>query len=325
MYKKIKLDNGLRVISHSMPKRNSVAVGIWIKVGGRDESEEHKGIAHFLEHLVFKGSKKYSCRKLKESIEGVGGSLNGFTSEEMTCYLTKLPKRHLDLGLEILSDMAMNPRLLQEEIDKERAVILEEIKMYKDLPQSYVHELLDELLWPKHTLGMPIAGTAESVSNINREEMTSFHRKYYTFSNMVVSLAGNLEYDKIIKKVRNIFSGAESKFIEASSDVKEEQKLAQFKLLAKDTEQTHLSLGFHAFKRDHPLRHAMGLLHVILGGNMSSRMFNELREKRGLAYEIGTNVKRFRDTGAFIVHAGIDNRKVQEAVGLILKELEKIK
>jgi predicted Zn-dependent peptidase len=325
VYKKVKLDNGLRIITHSMPKRHSVAVGIWIKVGGRYESEEHKGIAHFLEHLVFKGSKKYSCRKLKESIEGVGGSLNGFTSEEMTCYLAKLPERHLNLGLEILSDMAMNPKLMQEEIDKERTVILEEIKMYKDLPQSYVHELLDELLWPKHALGMPIAGTAESVSRINRENMSSFQKKHYTSSNMVVSVAGNLEHDKLTKKVRTIFSGVKTKHIDEFSAVKEEQKLPQFKLLAKETEQTHLSLGFHAFKREHPLRHALGLLHVILGANMSSRLFNELREKRGLAYEIGTNIRRFQDTGAFIVHAGIDNHKVEEAIMLILKELEKIK
>ncbi len=302
-----------------------MALGIWIKTGGRYESPEHKGIAHYLEHLVFKGSKKYSCRKIKESIEGVGGSLNGFTSEELTCYLVKLPKSHLDLAVDILSDMAINPLLRPEEIEKERTVILEEAKMYKDLPQSYVYELLDELLWPNQPLGMTIIGTVESIGRINKESLSSFKREYYAPSNIIVSAAGSLEHNKFTNRIKNIFSSLKSKGVSPFLKVKEAQDRPQLKLLHKDTEQTHLVLGFHGLKRDHPLKYALGLLHIILGANMSSRLFNEVREKKGLAYEIGTQVKYFQDTGAFIVHAGIDNRKVNDSIGLILKELRKTK
>jgi len=325
MYRKTVLENGLRIITHPMKRMQSVALGIWVRVGGRYETSEYKGIAHFLEHLAFKGSKKYSYRKIKESIEGVGGSLNGFTSEELTCYLVKLPNLHLGLALDVLSNMVISPLLQPEEIEKERTVIQEEIKMYKDLPQSYVYDLLDELLWPKQPLGMPIIGTNESTNRIRREELSLFKKQYYVPANIVISAAGLLEHNKFTNRIKNIFSSLKSKDVSPFLKVKEEQHRSQLKLLHKDTEQTHLVLGFHSFRRDHPLRYALGLLHVILGANMSSRLFNELREKKGLAYEIGTQVKYFQDTGAFIVHAGIDNRKVNESVELILKELEKAK
>jgi len=326
MYKKIRLDNGLRIIAHHMPHMQSLALGIWINIGGRYESSANKGISHFLEHMLFKGSKKYSCRKIKESIEGIGGSLNGFTAEELTCYLVKIPANHLEPALSVLSDMVINPALPGVEIKKEKPVILEEIKMYKDLPQSYVHELLDELLWPKQALGAPIIGSVNSVKHITKADLRSFKEKYYTAPNIIVSAAGFLDYDKLVKNVTKAFSSLDSNqgknvFINA----KEGQLAPQLKVLNKDTEQTHLALGFHGFKRNHPLKHALGILNIILGANMSSRLFNELREKRGLAYEIGTHVKRLDDTGSFVVHAGIDNRKVLEAIRLILKELKKIK
>ncbi|MFH0913210.1 MAG: pitrilysin family protein [Candidatus Omnitrophota bacterium] len=324
-YRKKILDNGLRIIAHPMSGRQSAALGIWIRVGGRYESLQFKGIAHFLEHLLFKGSKNYSCRQIKESIEGVGGSLNGFTSEELTCYLVKIPHAYLDLALDILLDMVINPLLLQKEIDKERTVILEEIKMYKDLPQSYVYELLDELLWPNHPLGSPIIGRVDSVNRIKRDSLSLFKKRYYNPSNIIISAAGSLDCDKFAKRIAAIFSSPKEKYAAAFSTVNERQLKPQLKLLHKETEQTHLALGFHGFKRGHPLRYALGLLHIVLGANMSSRLFNEVREKKGLAYEIGTAVKYFQDTGAFIVHAGIDNRKVLRAMKVILRELEKIK
>ena len=325
MYKKARLDNGVRIVTHHMPNMQSVALGIWITVGGRYESFENKGISHFLEHLLFKGSKKYSCRKIKESIEGVGGSLNGFTSEELTCYLVKIPRRYLNLALDILSDMVINPSLIQPEIEKEKTVILEEIKMYKDLPQAYVHELLDELLWPKQALGAPIIGTTDSVSKITRKDLDSFKSDCYTPMNIVISAAGALDYGRLTKNIEKIFSSLKEKKTNVFTRARETQGSVQLKIFNKDTEQTHLALGFHGFKRNHPLRHALGLLNIILGANMSSRLFNELREKRGLAYEIGTQLKRLHDTGSFVVHAGIDNRKVNGAIELILKELSKVR
>jgi predicted Zn-dependent peptidase len=308
-----------------MAGRQSLALGIWIKVGGRYETSENKGISHYLEHLLFKGTKNYSCRKIKESIEGVGGALNGFTSEELTCYLVKLPSRYLDLALDILSDMVVNPLLLKEDMEKERTVILEEIKMYKDLPHSYVYDLLDELLWPKQPLGMSVIGSVESVSQLKKEDLLLYKSRHYTSSNIVVAVTGLLEHSELVSRVEKKFRCLKNKDANRFSRVKEEQNMPQLKVLHKETEQTHLTLGFHGLKREHPLKHALGLLHIILGANMSSRLFNELREKRGLAYEIGTQVKRFQDTGAFIVHAGIDNYKLDEAISLILKELKKTK
>lgn len=325
MYNKIELNNGLRVVAHKMPDRQSASVGIWIRSGGRYESKENKGISHFLEHLLFKGTKKYSCRKIKETIEGVGGSLNGFTSEELTCYLVKTPSEHLDLALHILSDMVINPSLPEQEIKKEKPVILEEIKMYKDLPQSYVYELLDELLWPNQPLGEPIIGTVDSVSRISKKDLRLFKERFYTPSNIVVSAAGSLDFKKFSAATNKLFSCLKRRDGNVFLEAKQQQDKPQLNIFNKDTEQTHMALGFHGFRRNHPLRHALGILHIILGANMSSRLFNELRENRGLAYEIGTQVKRLHDTGCFVVHAGIDNKKVTQAIALILKELKKIK
>jgi len=323
MYTRMFLDNGIRLIAHPMRSMESVALGIWINTGGRFESARLKGISHYLEHLLFKGSRAYSCRSIKESIEGVGGALNAFTSEEITCYFVKIPADHARRALDVLSDMVMHPLLRQEDIDKERSVILEEIKMYKDLPQSYVQELLDRLLWPDHPLGMGIAGEEESVKRINRRELLEYSRLHYTASNMVVSVCGKFASRSFFKDVAQKLAGVPRGVKNIAEPVREAQGAAQLNLFHKETEQTHLALGFHGLRRDHPLKHAAAILHIILGANMSSRLFNEVREKRGLAYEIGTQLKRYQDTGAFIVHAGVDNRTVEKAVGLILRELAK--
>jgi predicted Zn-dependent peptidase len=324
-YKKTVLKNGLKVISRHMPERSSLALGIWISVGGRYESFKFKGIAHFLEHVIFKGTKKYPCYKLKELIEGVGGSLNGFTSEELTCYLVKIPSQHAKLAVDILSDMVLNPLLPENEIEKERQVILEEIKMYKDQPQSYVYDLLDELLWPNQPLGLPIIGMLDSISKIKRLELKSFKERYYTPSNIVISAAGCLKHEELLEQISRLFFKDNKNPLNIFAAVNEKQLSPQMKVSYKDTEQTHLTLGFHGLARDHRLRHALSMLHIILGANMSSRLFNEVREKRGLAYEIGTLVKRFQDTGAFIIHAGVDNKNPVFTIELILEQLDKIK
>ncbi len=321
MYKKSLLPNGVRIITKRLSQLQSVAIGIWIKAGGRHEESGNKGISHYLEHLLFKGTKKYSCHSIKESIEGVGGSLNAFTSEEVTCYLVKLPSKHFAIGMDILSDMVVNPLLPADEVEKERTVILEEIKMYKDLPQSYVYELLDQLLWPHQPLGMGVIGFTETVQALSRNDLYEYQKKQYTAPNIVVSVVGNLNHDDVVSRVKKNFSVLAKASLNTFVPAVEKQSVPLMTILEKDTEQTHMALGFHSFPRDHELRHALGLLHVILGANMSSRLFNEVREKRGLAYEIGTQVKRYHDTGAFIVHAGIDNNKVCQAMQLIFQEL----
>ena len=325
MYNTIKLDNGLKIVSCNMPGGQSAALGIWISVGARYENKNNNGISHFLEHLLFKGSRHFSCRQIKESIEGVGGSLNGFTSEEFTCYLVKMPSRHLKPALEVLSDMVLNPSLPLAEIQKEKAVILEEIKMYKDQPQSYIYDLLDTLLWPDQELGMPIIGNEDSVGRLTRKDLLSFKEKHYLPQNIIISAAGDIDFKRLTTDVGAIFKSKNGTLEKSFQNAKIKQKAPQIKLFYKETEQTHMALGFHGLSRSHELRHALSILHIILGANMSSRLFNELREKRGLAYEIGTHLKRFNDTGVFLVHAGMDNDKIKDGVCLILRELEKIK
>lgn len=325
MYEQLTLDNGMRCVGFNIPDRDSLSVGIWINAGGRHEPQSKCGISHFLEHLLFKGTIRRSGEKIKEEIEGRGGSINGFTTEEFTCYLVKVLNRDMDAAIDILSDMVLNPRLALDDIEKERTVIIEEIKMYKDLPMHYVHELLVELLWPNQPLGKFLAGTVETVSKIRRRDLTVYKNRFYNPSNIVISACGKMDY-------RNFFDCCEKYFKSASKGPKsffkkadENQRKPKFKVLFKETEQTHLSLGTHAFSRTDPDRHALNFLHIILGGNMSSRLFRELREKRGLVYEIGTQVKKFRDTGAFVISAGVDNKKIIKSLELILKELKSIR
>ena len=317
MYEKSTLDNGLRLVTHKMPERNSAAIGIWVGVGGRYEQKANKGIAHLIEHLSFKGTKKYSAKEIKEKIEGVGGSLNAFTSEEFTCYLTKIIAKHIGLAIDILSDMVLEPLFAQKDLEKEKSVILEEIKMYRDLPQAYVNELLDELLWPEQPLGMNLAGTMESVSALSQRQVVDFQELFYHPRNIVVSVSGAIEHKRIFEYLSGIFLKAKAKNPIPFQKAGQARKQPCTTFFHKQTEQSHLAIGYHGYKRTHPDRHALGLLHIILGANMSSRLFNEVREKKGLAYEIGTHPRYFQDTGAFYIHAGVDNKKVAAALSTI--------
>lgn len=325
MYEQTILNNGLTVVTHRMPKRVSVSLGIWIKAGSRFEEKNINGISHFLEHLLFKGTHKRTCEEIKQSIEGVGGSLNGFTAEELCCYLAKVPSEHFASALEVLGDMVLNAKLTAEDIAMERKVILEEIRMYKDLPGHFVMELLTQLLWPNQALGRNITGEIESVRGINRRHLLNYKQNFYQPDNIVIIACGNLTHRGVVQECkRSLVSSGKSR-INKFAAAFQRQRGVQTKVQIKDTEQTHLALGLHGLARNSPERFALGLLHVILGANMSSRLFREVREERGLAYEIGTAVKFFRDAGAFIVHAGIDNRRVVESIEVIMQQLRQIK
>ena len=325
MYEKTTLKNKLTVATHYMPSRVSVSVGIWIKAGSRYEQPKISGISHFLEHLLFKGTKRRTCEEIKQSIEGIGGSLNGFTAEEITCYLAKVPARFIGSALDVLGDMVLNGRLASNDIEMERRVILEEIRMYKDLPAHSAMELLTKLLWPKQPLGMNISGQTESIGAINRSQLLAYKEKFYQPANIVVAACGNLKHKQVLKECQRFISSLEQTERIKCTPAGQQQLCLQLKLQDKDIEQMHLALGMHALPRNHPGRFTLGLLHIILGANMSSRLFREVREERGLAYEIGTSLKFFQDTGAFIVHAGIDNRRAPEALEVILEQLAEIK
>lgn len=325
MYKKSVLNNGLTVATLKMPSRVSCSLGIWIKVGSRYEKAKIGGISHFLEHLLFKGTASRTCEEIKQAIEGIGGTLNAFTSEEVTCYLAKVPGKHVASALAILWDMVLHARLNPQDIEMERKVILEEIRMYKDLPAHYVSELLVELLWPEQPLGANIAGEAESVRAISRAGLLKYRNRFYCLNNIVVVACGNVNHDVLLKECRQIGSKTHLDKPGNFPKAKIAQRVPQLKVQVKDTEQTHLALGVHGLARMDDTRYALELLHVILGANMSSRLFREIREERGLAYAIGTGVKYFKDTGAFIVHAGVDSKRLDEALEVISGQLKEVK
>lgn len=324
MYKRTDLKNKLRIVSHPMKDRNSVAIGVWAGVGGRYEVAKIKGAAHFLEHIVFKGTKNYSCEEIKQEIEGVGGSLNAFTGEECTCYFAKVPSAHAEITFDILSDMLLAPLITKKDVDKERGVILEEIKMYHDLPQHLVMDHLEQLLWADHPLGQNIAGNIQSVGQMSEIDLRNFHNDFYIASNIVVTACGDMSHEKLLKLTQKKFSKLSKAGDISCVKAVNEQSAPKTKLYKKDIEQMHIALGSLGFHREHPERYAVGVLNVVLGANMSSRLFNEVREKRGLAYSIGSGVKLLKDTGAFIIRGGVHNEKVAEAVKVILDELAKI-
>ena len=325
MYKNTTLKNGLRVITADMPHMESVSIGIWIGVGGRYEDKSLCGISHLLEHMLFKGTCSRSANDLKEAIEGIGGNFNAFTGEEATCYLVKLPSSHMELGLDVLSDMVLNPILDPKEIEKEKHVICEEIKMYKDQPSHHVFEMLSEIMWPNHALGRPIAGYIESVRRFKRDTLQSFMKKYYTPVNTSIVASGKMNAKKCVKFAEKVFSKTQGKKKVSYELVREVNKGSDIRLFTKKNEQTHLAFGFHSTNRLHPLRYPILLLNVILGGNMSSRLFDRLRENKALCYDISSSAKKYKDTGAVVIHAGVDNSKLVEASSEIIYELKDLK
>jgi predicted Zn-dependent peptidase len=308
-----------------MRDREVTSVAVWIKAGGRYEKPSSAGISHFLEHLVFRGTKKRTAEAIKQAIEGIGGSINAFTSKEYTCYYAKVPKKHLPIAIEVLSDIVQNPLMSRINIRKEKKIITEEIKMYKDIPSYHVDDLLNETMWKGHPLGRPLAGTYKSVRAINKEKLKRYKKKFYHSANMVVTAGGNLEIKRTKEIIKDRFSGLKPEGETNSLKFTPSPHRPVIKSLDKDTQQTHLSIGFHTTSRTHPNRYPLVLLSVILGGNMSSRLFQKIREEEAMAYQISASLDKYMDNGAFIISAGIKNNKADKALALILEELKKIK
>lgn len=315
------LPNKIRIVTQEFKDRDSASIGVWLAAGGRYEAQENKGVAHFLEHMAFKGSAKYSCVEIKQLIEGVGGNLNAFTAEEETCYYAKVPSHHLKETFDVLADISFFPTLSHKDLEKERTVILEEIKMYHDLPQSYVGELLEELLWPDHPLGQSLAGTSKSVGGMTVGHLRDFKKSHYVPANTVITACGSIKHEELVGLVRGKLGKLTGPVSPFYIPARRNQEAPTVHLYHKQTEQMHLALGFLAYEINHKDYYVLALLSIILGGNMSSRLFNEVREKRGLAYSISSGLKSLQDTGVFMVRAGVDNTKIVAALDLILKVL----
>jgi predicted Zn-dependent peptidase len=326
LYQKTVLDNGLRLVTESMPHTRSVAIGFFIGTGSRYETDKQAGISHFIEHMCFKGTKKRPTSiEVSTVIEGVGGMFNAGTDKELTIYWCKVASPHFNNALDVIADILTGSLFDPAEMEKERQVIIEEIHMSNDSPSQRVTMLLDEIMYPGHPLGRDIAGSKESVTAISRDMMLNYLSEYYRPDNAVLSIAGDIEYDAMIAAANRVTAGwkkgtSRSKFRPYKT------KIARRVLIEKrKTEQTQLCLAFPGLSIVHPDRFKIDLLNIILGEGMSSRLFTEIRDKMGLAYSIQSYPEHFSDTGSMTVSAGVDAKNLSVAIKAIMAELARLK
>jgi predicted Zn-dependent peptidase len=326
MYNKAMLDNGLRVITSTMPHSRSVSLAILAGAGSCYESEEEAGISHFAEHLFFKGTQRRpTSKEISQDIEGVGGIINGGTDKEVTIFWCKVASSHFPIALDVLSDLLLNSRFDSKEIERERQIINEEIKMNLDLPQQRVNMLIDELLWPEQPLGREVIGYKETVSSMTRVQLLDYVARRYVPNNAVLSIAGDIQHEEAMAQIEPLFNKWAAGKLSAGYITNNEQMEARLRIEPKDIEQAHLCLAVHGFSHSHPQRFTLDLLNTALGGGMSSRLFMEIREQRGLAYDIHSYTDHFLESGSFGIYAGVDPKKIEIALAAILGETSKIK
>jgi predicted Zn-dependent peptidase len=326
LYQKTTLENGLRILTSSMPHTHSVCIALFVGVGSRYESDLEAGTSHFIEHLCFRGTPSHTtARVISEAIEGVGGILNGATDKELTFYWAKVTKSHFVSAAEVLVDMLLNSRFDAGDIEKERQVIVEEINMCKDSPSQEVSLLIDNLLWPGHPLGRDIAGTKESMAGINRDMLLSFLKAKYAPENMVVTVTGNIYLEEVLEVFKRLLGNWSNPQPKLKYSPYQPQTLKRLVIEKRDTEQVHLCLAVPGVSLSDSRRFPLDLLNVILGEGMSSRLFSEIRDKMGLAYSINSYVEHFLDTGALTVCASVDPKNLHKAITGILDQLEQLK
>ncbi len=316
------LPNGLRVVTERMDSVRSVTMGCWVGVGSRDEADDHAGSSHFLEHLLFKGSDKWSTRDISIAIDGVGGDMNAFTSREYTAYSFRVPHIAVDLAAELLGEVISRPTLDADDLESERLVILEELTMAEDTPDDLVHMELQRSLFPDHPLGEEVLGTEESISAMNADTVRKFHRHWYQPANMVVSAAGLVDHDRLVDAMESAFGqleGGDRPTREVPSE-----GVRPFCSTEKPVEQTHVALGWRGFGLDDERRFALSLANQILGGSLSSRLFHEIREKRGLAYSVFSSAASYSDAGILTMYAGTSPEKAVELLAVVDHEIAEV-
>lgn len=319
------LDNGLWVATAEMPAIFSACVGIWICVGSRYETKQINGVTHFIEHMLFKGTKRRTAHKISCEIEELGGHINAWTSEENTCFHAIASAEHFDELLDVLMDMFHFSRFAKHDVEKEREVIKDEIAMYRDQPQQYIEDLLNEALWNDHPLGRPVTGTEESVDNLTRDLLLDFKQRYYTAPNTIIVTAGAIEHHLVlkgIKKYAKFFNnGEKSRFQPVDLNA---ERGPVIKVCKRELEQTHVALGFRSVSRHDPRRYAMRVLNAIIAENMSSRLFRLLRDEHGLVYNVYSSPSFVEDAGDWSIVAGMDETNTLKTLRIILKELKKL-
>ena len=317
------LDNGLRILTERMTQVRSISIGVWLTRGSRHETAERSGIAHFVEHMLFKGTSTRTAEDIAQQIDSIGGQLDAFTAKEYASYYIKVLDEHLPLAMDILSDIVRNPAFSPEDVEREKKVVLEEIKMVEDTPDDLVHELFTQGFWENHPLGRPILGTRETVESFTAGSLRGYFKNAYTARNLIVSAVGNLEHDRVrelvMEKFGSLTEPGESCYDEAPRVV------PKILVRGKELEQSHLCVGVSSYPQNHGDRYTSYVLNTLLGGSMSSRLFQNVREKRGLAYAVFSGLSAYRDAGSFTVYAGCANEAVGEVIDLIVEEIRGVK
>lgn len=322
-YQKTTLDNGAIIVTERVPDVRSVTLGFWISVGSRDEIGDENGMSHFIEHLLFKGTKTRSAKDISETFDTLGAELNAFTTKEFTCYYTRLLDDHLPIGVEVLADMLENSLFKTDHIDFERQVVLEEIAMYEDTPDELIHDIFTATLWQEHPLGRQVLGSVSTVGGFNRAKTLDFFGRHYQPSNMVIAAAGNLDHDRLVALINDFYNPTASikqEKLEIRPTIK-----SSINVINKSTEQVHICYGTEALDSRHPDRFVLSVLENILGGGMSSRLFQQIREERGLAYAVYSYHSLYKDSGNLAVYVGTRPANVNEVLSIIKTEIEAIK
>jgi len=323
MIKKTILDNGIRVITERIPYASSVSIGIWVANGSRHERRESNGVAHFIEHLLFKGTERRSSLDIAREIDSVGGVLNAFTSREYVCYYAKVLDKFLPNAVDLLTDIFLHSTFDAEEIEKERRVVLQEINMMEDTPDDLIHDLFHQHFWKGHPLGMSILGDAESVTGLSRDSIVEYKEKMYRGDDIIVTAAGNLTHDELIVLLERHLHGV------APGNGRSESALPVYErrieLMEKDLEQIHVCLGLKGVQQSHPQRYDAFIMNTILGGSMSSRLFQEVREKSGLAYSVYSYIASHADAGSLVVYAGASPENSSQLLEIMLREIGRFK
>src|SRR5215471_15084661 len=317
------LDNGLRLLTETMTQVRSVSIGVWLTRGSRHETAERGGIAHFVEHMLFKGTSSRSAEDIAQQIDSIGGQLDAFTAKEYASYYIKVLDEHLPLAIDVLSDIVRNPAFTPEDIEREKKVVLEEIKMVEDTPDDLVHELFTQGFWENHPLGRPILGTRETVESFTADSLRGYFRNAYTAKNLIVSAVGNLEHARVRELVAEKFGS----LTEPGESFRDEAPRVVPKILvrSKELEQSHICVGVSSYPQNHDDRYSSYVLNTLLGGSMSSRLFQNVREKRGLAYAVFSGLSAYRDAGSFTIYAGCSNEAVREVVDVVVEEMRTVK
>ncbi len=320
MFKRTILNNGVRIVYERIPYVRSVSVGIWVGTGSRNENGINNGISHFIEHMLFKGTEKRSAKTIAESIDNIGGQINAFTGKECTCYYTKTLDSHIDIAVEVLADMFFNSKFAKKDIDVERKVILEEIGMYEDTPEDLVHDILSETVWNGNSLGYPILGTQECLENINRNTIKGYMADNYTPGSCVISVSGNFDEDNLIALISRNFGSWTGKNVK-SNEYCGAEFVRDIKIREKETEQVHICMGFDGIEHGSDMLYPLLAVNNVFGGGMSSRLFQKIREEKGLVYSIYSYPSSYRNAGLFTIYAGMNPEHIQTVLEMITEEI----